>query len=483
VSFRLPWTFSFWLDETITGWLITLPLAQLIESSLRFQAQSPLYFVIIKGWSEIVGSSEAALRSFSALCTLASLALTIKIARTLNLPNATLWIVLTFFSLEEVTRTALSARPYGLALFAATLSTYSFLHWKHSDSIKWSVLYVAALILTFYAHYLFVGVLILHILWLLLSPPINPVLKIRSYSILLSITFLFFIPGLAHMLWWRTSFRSAFHWALPTIEEIIRSPFPRHLLVYLLCALAMARCIAPFNQPPLYKKEFLISMIWWLLPTLLLVLLSLVTRSPLLISRYGVWRVGGIALVVALLSTKLSPRAHVAALVTWIFLGTTLEAQRVWHEEGWRQAAQELRERSSALPLFLSSGFKESEDQHFIHNAENHRYLGAPLAQYAPMVPYIVAPALTESPESLRQLKDTLRHALSTHEALFFVLLEQRGHSRETILEAAAERSGGEIRERHYFGLVSLIKIMKKNEKALASLMETSSDDLKHHHG
>ena len=60
---------SLWLDETYSAWFAARPLHALWTEVPLYETHPPFYYTLLKGWSALFGTSEAALRS---LCVLAS---------------------------------------------------------------------------------------------------------------------------------------------------------------------------------------------------------------------------------------------------------------------------------------------------------------------------------------------------------------------------------------------------------------------------
>jgi hypothetical protein len=60
---------SLWLDETYSAWFAARPLHELWTQVPLYETHPPFYYTLLKGWSALFGSGEAALRS---LCVLAS---------------------------------------------------------------------------------------------------------------------------------------------------------------------------------------------------------------------------------------------------------------------------------------------------------------------------------------------------------------------------------------------------------------------------
>ena len=59
---------SYWRDEAFTVDLVRLPFAEMLDEILRSEGTPPGYYVVAWAWARLFGSSEAGLRSLSALC-------------------------------------------------------------------------------------------------------------------------------------------------------------------------------------------------------------------------------------------------------------------------------------------------------------------------------------------------------------------------------------------------------------------------------
>jgi hypothetical protein len=73
---------SLWFDEGYTAWVVSLPPAKIIEA-IRFDTAPPLYYLLLKPWVMLVGTSEAAMRFPSAACATAALAVMTAVIRRL----------------------------------------------------------------------------------------------------------------------------------------------------------------------------------------------------------------------------------------------------------------------------------------------------------------------------------------------------------------------------------------------------------------
>src|SRR5690242_5964496 len=76
-------TQSFWLDEAIAINSARLDIGGMIDSLARTEGNPPLYFLLLDGWMRLFGTSEAAVRSLSAVIGTATILLGYEIGRRL----------------------------------------------------------------------------------------------------------------------------------------------------------------------------------------------------------------------------------------------------------------------------------------------------------------------------------------------------------------------------------------------------------------
>ncbi|MCC7208684.1 MAG: glycosyltransferase family 39 protein [Anaerolineae bacterium] len=146
---------GFWYDETVSIGFIT-------DSAHWYSIspeQMPLYYLALRGWTGVVGSSEVAGRWLSLLFGLMTLAVTYRIGkRHWSRPVATL-AVLTLGSSAFFVRFYREMRPYTLLALLCTLSVWFFLEWIRERRRRDGFLWVLCAVLAIYTHY-FAGLLV-----------------------------------------------------------------------------------------------------------------------------------------------------------------------------------------------------------------------------------------------------------------------------------------------------------------------------------
>lgn len=128
VMFRLPGlaTRSLWIDELYTEWFAARSFVELWTDVPQFETHPPLYYSILRAWTQVFGNSELGLRSLSllfSLCTVFVVAVSGRLldagwqARAAGLLGAAL-LAVNYAGIRE----AQNARPYALQGLVCTIA-------------------------------------------------------------------------------------------------------------------------------------------------------------------------------------------------------------------------------------------------------------------------------------------------------------------------------------------------------------------------
>jgi mannosyltransferase len=79
---------GFWKNELFSMTWIRQPVAWLVTEGLRIETNPPLHFLLLKAWTALFGTGEAAARLPSALAAIAAVALTMRLGREMDRPGA-----------------------------------------------------------------------------------------------------------------------------------------------------------------------------------------------------------------------------------------------------------------------------------------------------------------------------------------------------------------------------------------------------------
>ena len=164
---------SFWNDEGNTARLSERSLALIIEGTAS-DIHPPLYYVLLRGWRELVGESEFALRSFSAFAGILTIPVVIALGR--MLAGKRPYLVALIAGLATALNPALvyysqEARMYALLGFLGTLSTLLLVKWLRISfqfsvtsfqAVVWAGAYILSATAGLYTQYFFPTVLVAH---------------------------------------------------------------------------------------------------------------------------------------------------------------------------------------------------------------------------------------------------------------------------------------------------------------------------------
>ncbi|MFN2188373.1 MAG: glycosyltransferase family 39 protein, partial [Candidatus Promineifilaceae bacterium] len=168
---------SFWNDEGNSARLSERSIPLIIEGTAS-DIHPPLYYLVLRGWRELVGESEFSLRLFSALSGVSLVAVVLTLSR--QLLGAKSYSAALLAGFLAAINPALvyysqEARMYELLALLASLSTALLIMWMQSGGkrILPAIGYVLTAAAGLYTHYFFPAVLLaqnlIMLLWLLVQ--------------------------------------------------------------------------------------------------------------------------------------------------------------------------------------------------------------------------------------------------------------------------------------------------------------------------
>jgi hypothetical protein len=159
---------SFWNDEGNSARLSERSIPLIIEGTAS-DIHPPLYYLMLRGWRELVGETEFGLRSLSAFLGVGVVALTMALVNILDQKSRTLALLAAFLTAVNPALVYYSqeARMYELLAFLATGATVLLLRWLRAGAAlksKTAVAYTLTLAAGLYTHYFFPAVLASHMI-------------------------------------------------------------------------------------------------------------------------------------------------------------------------------------------------------------------------------------------------------------------------------------------------------------------------------
>lgn len=157
---------SIWWDEGYTAWLSRATVSDILLKLVPYDTSPPLHYLLLHGWRQLAGESPFALRYFSVLAGVVTLAVIYQIGNAIAVDARFKQpAILGLFStlLLTINRFHISwsqeIRNYALGSFVATLAVWAALRlWqrqiKRSQLRSASILYVFAMAATLFTNYL-----------------------------------------------------------------------------------------------------------------------------------------------------------------------------------------------------------------------------------------------------------------------------------------------------------------------------------------
>ena len=494
IILSLPWNDSFWLDETITAWIISGSWSELWHRSINFQGQSPLYFALVKLIEDNISNHESALRSLSLVAYLATLQVTYLLAKRFTTSAGAQLTVVFLAVLDPDIIAASSARPYALALLCSLVSWRFFLDWLSSGKTRVLILSTLSTLLAFYFHYLFIALAGFQVLLFLsyLKPQAAHQLKNSSLAratmaltVALAALVVCAIPGLLQLQALSQPNVPLAFATKPELLSLVKVYFPPSIILYLCCgAFGLALILGKFEinwrgvltradlaaTPPNCLPRLVFC--WYLLPPLTFFLLSWVLPSCPFLDRYFLWYAPALALTFTLLVQCIEPSKIRAGAITGVLLFCFAhEGLRRYEIEDWRSAAQYLQAETqhTARPVFLAAGLIETATTSLLTDPKAVPYLSSPLKIYQPQLVPIILPLSPKQVGASEYLAAVLKENLAEvgptkSQRLFLAILPKNlntanGRQNNRDLYVSFFEQLGWHCQTHYFGLVQVLEL------------------------
>ncbi len=159
---------SVWFDEAYSITLIQQPIDGLLALT-NVDAHPPLYYLLLKGWAALFGDGELALRSFSALCGALAAGSGVWLVRRLFGVRAALMSLLLVVLAPFLLRYGFEIRMYALASLISIVATHALVSGVRAQTHRawyWAA-YAALVALGMFTLYYTAFVWIAHVVWLL----------------------------------------------------------------------------------------------------------------------------------------------------------------------------------------------------------------------------------------------------------------------------------------------------------------------------
>jgi mannosyltransferase len=144
---------SFWLDEAYTVEIVRHSFSGVLHGVWRTESTPPLYYLLAWLWTHVFGTSEAGIRSFSALVSTATVPLVYLAGRELGSRGIGLGAALFIACNPFAVWYAQEARAYALLLMLVALGLWCFARALRNPSPSWVGYWAAASVAALATHY------------------------------------------------------------------------------------------------------------------------------------------------------------------------------------------------------------------------------------------------------------------------------------------------------------------------------------------
>jgi len=395
---------SLWVDETLTYWVVKDGFLDLIYCSIHFQGQSPLYYLVVLCFIQILGHSEWVLRLPSLLSLLIACPLLYRLFLVFFNREAGLISVLIFISLWDL-MSGCSARPYALAVMFSLLSVICFVLWIQTGQTRHKIVYIIASTATCYAHILFAPILFVHFCYFLINRESGSKVSFKRLFFTFGLIVVCLLPNTYQLMLLSKKKELYAISPIPSVINLIHAWFPLELFIPLIAGFLIALIVEKkmyWKRDILHSKQFFFFLIWFFSPALFLFVTSIISGTSLFLYRYYCWSSPAVALVITNLIIAMKPeRARVITVVFFcilIILGRIVSPKP---PEDWRAAADYINSTNIANKgaVLLWPGLAEHRNWEWSKKPDKRDYLLAPFSFYPLQKEAILLPNLPDGPE------------------------------------------------------------------------------------
>jgi mannosyltransferase len=379
---------SYWLDETITSWVVQGGFGEMLHRAFDHQPMFPTYYVVAWAAKTLGGQREWVLRLPSLLAMGLGAAVLARLGTRLFDRETGLLAAIVFGVSFQGTYAAVDARPYALAILGLVVATYLLVRWLDTGRPVTAAAYAVAAAFVVYVHYLFAPALLAHALYAFR--------RRRSVGtaamVVLALTFLVLLLPLVP--WFVDTYgnRSILSSSSGTTGRIAATLAPAGIVAAITMGAFFAGRALRVQIPGWRtgRDEIILLVSWAAIPPVALFAASRLAGAGVFTSRYLLSSLPALALLVAAAVRTLGPpkarRILMAVFMALsiVFLGTLAHTSDGGGVQDWRGAAEAVNAlvEDPGTPVVLASGLIETERVELLNDPAWVPYLLAPAAAY-----------------------------------------------------------------------------------------------------
>lgn len=165
VSLAIGLNQSVWFDEGYSIIVAQQPVNELVALT-AVDAHPPLYYLLLKSWMALFGTSEFALRSSSVLASGLSIVVVGFLLKDLFSKRIALIALPAVAAAPFLLRYNFEIRMYAFVMLVGLVATWVMLHARRTGQIKWWVVYGVLVAISMYTLYMSVVFWLAHAVWL-----------------------------------------------------------------------------------------------------------------------------------------------------------------------------------------------------------------------------------------------------------------------------------------------------------------------------
>jgi len=396
---RLRW--GFWIDESATYWMSSEGWRAAIERTWNWPGQSILYS-IVESFFAVHGPWQEAVLRIPSVVAVAIAAWQVKrLAELLIAKEAGWYALVPFVCAPDVMSFATNARSYGMALTASLISFRYLLEWQRDGEKKNAALCLVASILTVHFHYLFGFILLIQAAYLLLSAGYGHRVRwslplVTAAAVPLSL--LVILGSLRNTAQQKADFQAT----PPEVAQWFKLVFPPTLLLGLALGGALVLLLMPkrklkWSPIPLARPVAWLLIVWLLAAPTLFFLVSRFTSKTMFTSRYLLFTLPAIVLIVSWAICGIRNLQARTICVLAIFAANVLHPAMLLSAfrespSSWREPLGLLAQKPPSAPVFAASGFAHAVFGNWKTENPKTSPLFAPLSAYRIANPVIPLP-------------------------------------------------------------------------------------------
>lgn len=283
---------SLWHDELMTFYRLQGTLSDTL-TTLLISPFPPLYYLLMKIWTNIFGFSELALRFPSLIFSIITIPYLYLLTKRLFNKNTALLASFIIAIFPYAINYAQEAKMYALIWFLSLASFYHFLNFIENPNKKNIILYTLFTTLMIYTLYFGFLILITQLICFLIYPKRKPV---KEMAIVILSLLLLYLPWIKIALS-NISNKSGIEWVLQTknyliaikeiSSDIFRTNTNSELIIYIifiiLGIITLFKIKENKEKDSFWKKTLLLLLTF--LPLILMILIDLFSH-PILVTRY-----------------------------------------------------------------------------------------------------------------------------------------------------------------------------------------------------